>query len=100
MPDLSPDELAVIMQMSGDFGYPAAQISADLHYEQPDAGWTPRKVNKIQRALHEKGFADFGRLTCEETNQLRGRGYWLRGKGCDIRYSRVPATPPAQDQSK
>lgn len=85
--ELTQDEYAVLMHMSGDFGYPASQISADLHYEHPDAGWTPRKVNKIQRSLHAKGVADFGVLICEETGELRGKGYWLCGHGLEIRYN-------------
>jgi hypothetical protein len=87
--DVTAEELSVIMQMSGDLAYSAAQISADLNHDQPDAGWTPRKVNKIHRSLRDKGYAAFGHLTSEDDNSLQGCGYWLCGKGWDIRYARA-----------
>lgn len=90
--ELTPDEIAVIMQMSGDLGYPAAQIAADLAHEQPKGGWTRRKVSNIQRELFIKRYAEFGPLTCEDTGELRGRGYWLSNKGCNIRYRAKEAT--------
>lgn len=88
--DLTADELAVLMQMSGDLGYPAAQISADLNYENEDDGWTPRKVSGLHRSLRAKGYAEFGHLMSEDDGLLRGRGYWLSDTGCAIRY-RKPA---------
>lgn len=90
MDDLSQDEISVIMQMSGDLGYSASSLSDNLAYEQPLGAWTPRKVNKIQRALRDKDYADFGHLTSEDDNLLMGRGYWLSRKGCDIRYGPKP----------
>lgn len=81
MDELTNDEIKVIMQMSDEIGIPAAQISADLHYENRNDGWTPRKVNKVHRSLREKGYAEFGHLTSEDDNSLQGRGYWLSRKG-------------------
>ena len=89
MDALTANEHSVLMQMSGDFGYTAAVISANLAHEEPNEGWTARKVNKCQRSLHAKGFADFGHLMSDEDTLLRGRGYWLSAKGCAIRYLRI-----------
>lgn len=88
---VTPDEMAVLMQMSGDLGYPAAEISANLAFERPDEQWTPRKVSDVRRSLHAKGYADFGPLYSEDDGLLRGRGYWLSRAGCDIRYGRTEA---------
>lgn len=87
---LTDDEAAVLMHMSGDLGYSAASISADLAFEQPEIGWTPKRVNAAQRSLRAKGYADFGVLTDDE-GMLRGRGYWLCGAGCDLRYGKATA---------
>jgi hypothetical protein len=87
--ELTSDEMAVLMEMSDDLGYTAAQISADLHVQYPNDGWTPRRVSTIRRSLHAKGYADFGPLVGEDDGLLRGRGYTVSAKGCAIRFPRA-----------
>ncbi|MGN5375847.1 hypothetical protein [Sphingomonas hankookensis] len=88
---LTPDEHTVLMQMSGDVGYRAALIAANLDHEQPEAGWTPKRVTDLRRSLHGKGYAEYGPLMSEDDNLWRGRGYWLSPAGCDLRYGRREA---------
>ncbi len=83
---LTAAELAVVMEMGADIAYSAASIAADLNFSDPDAGWTPKGVNRIHRSLKAKGYATLGYLTSDDDSSLRGRGYWLTDAGCLIRY--------------
>lgn len=73
LPSLTPDEIAVLMEMSGELGHAALRI----------AQWTGLKVEtvrQVHRNLRAKGLADFGHLTSVE-GKFGGRGYWLNGDG-------------------
>lgn len=83
---LTADELAVVMEMSDEMAHSASNISADLDWNNPGTGWTPKKVNLIHRSLRAKGYADFGHLVGEDDTLLRGRGYWLTKAAHPLRY--------------
>lgn len=88
---LTADELAVLMEMSDEIAHSAANISADLDWNNPGTGWTPNKVKRMFRSLRTKGFAEFGHLVSEDDTFLRGRGYWLTKAAYPLRYPRRAA---------
>jgi hypothetical protein len=78
LPDLSPDQMLVLAEMSDDYGRTAARLVADT-------GLTHAQVVDARRQLRKMGLAIYGPLFDEDTGRPSGSGYLLTSEGVRVR---------------
>jgi hypothetical protein len=74
---LSSLQYLVLSRMDDELGYPFADIAADV-------GATVTQVRAVVRQFHAMGLTDYGPLYDEDSNAIRGAGYWLCKPGWEL----------------
>lgn len=77
MTELTTNERAVLRELSGDYGYSAADLAEKT-------GLTVKEVTVARKSLKARGFAEYSLLINEDDGMMKCSGYILTPAGADL----------------
>jgi len=80
MVTMTDAQVRIIDRMDEELGYPFRDIASDTRVPEPE-------VRRVIRRFHDAGWAEFGTLYNQDEAKVAGRGYWLNGRGSDLKYA-------------